>query len=187
MFLPKPVARKLGLKPMPDPDEERVEKTLVHACMQLISEYQGKGLGTMLMQGLIEWAKDNGWERIEANHVPAGTDNEHWRWGWAVPKWERMGFRIARTRPSTSVVLNLGSSGCVPPCEIAKCCKDKGFFTCAECPDMESCERIAEKGMQTSLVDIRKMGVKSWAKKQFDDAMETRRKAMLDAVNRAFG
>jgi GNAT superfamily N-acetyltransferase len=109
MFLPKPVARKLGLKPIPDPDEERAEKTLIHACMQLLSEYQGKGLGTMLMERLIEWAKDNEWERIEANHIPEGTDSEHWRWGWAVPKWERMGFRIARIHPSTSVVLDLDS------------------------------------------------------------------------------
>ena len=110
LFLPKSVGRRLGLKPMPNPDEEKTEKTLIYACMQLLSEYQGKGLGTMLIEKLIEWANDNGWERIEANHVPEGTNNEHWRWGWALPKWERMGFRIARTHPSISVILDLGTS-----------------------------------------------------------------------------
>lgn len=107
IFLPKPVANKLGLKPMPDPDDERASKTLVYVCMQVVSEYQGKGVGSRLVKALIDWARSNGWDRVEANRISEGVDDENWRWSWGLPKWERMGFRVAREYPSFSVVLDI--------------------------------------------------------------------------------
>jgi GNAT superfamily N-acetyltransferase len=107
IFLPKPVAKKMGLKPMPDSDRQRASKTLVYACMQVVPEYQGKGLGTKLVRFLVDWAKSNGWSRIEVNRVARGTDDEDWRWSWALPKWERRGFRIAKEHPFISIVLDM--------------------------------------------------------------------------------
>ena len=105
IFLPKPVATKLGLKPMPD--KERAERTLVYVCMEIVPDYRGKGVGTKLVEAFIVWAKENGWTRIEANHISPGLSDEDWRWGWALPKWERMGFRIVREHPSLSVALDI--------------------------------------------------------------------------------
>ena len=75
--------------------------------MQIVPEYQGKGIGTKLVESLIAWAKDNGWKRIEVHGVAKGTNNEHWQWNWALPKLQKMGFSIAREKPSVSVVLDV--------------------------------------------------------------------------------
>jgi GNAT superfamily N-acetyltransferase len=122
IFLPKPVARKLGLKPMPDPDDERAEKTLVYVCMQLVSEYREKGLGTRLMEAMVAWAKHNGWTRIEANNISEGSTDEDWRWSWGLPKWERMGFRVIRDRPWISVVLDTSNSGSIEDKNVSRSC-----------------------------------------------------------------
>jgi len=105
IFLPKIVARKIGLKIFPN--YELTTETLVYVCMQIAPEYQGKGIGTRLVKSLIAWAKDNDWKRIEVNSVAKGTDDEDWRWNWALPKWKKMGFNIAREKPSVSVVLDV--------------------------------------------------------------------------------
>lgn len=59
--------------------------------------------------------------------------------------------------------------GCVagggdPNCAIRECCKQKGYTTCAECAEMETCEKIKRYGPQT-LVNLRKiktMGISRW-------------------------
>ena len=94
IFLPKLVARRLGLITLPD--DTVAEKTLVFTCMQLLEKYQRKGLGTKLVEGLIDWARKRGWKRIEVHDLGKGVKDEDWRWGWALPKWERMGFKVAR-------------------------------------------------------------------------------------------
>jgi hypothetical protein len=51
------------------------DKTLVVHCLktggsqQNENPYQRKGIGTRMVRGLIEWAKVNGWERIEAGSL----------------------------------------------------------------------------------------------------------------------
>ena len=51
------------------------DKTLVVHCLmtgssqQIENPYQRKGIGTRMVRGLIEWAKVNGWERIEAGSL----------------------------------------------------------------------------------------------------------------------
>lgn len=95
IFLPKLVARKLALKT--SPEDELIDKTLIYVCMQIVSQYRNKGIGTKMVNALITWARQNGWKRIEVHMVGNDTgEAEAWRWKWALPKWERMGFRITR-------------------------------------------------------------------------------------------
>lgn len=94
IFLPKTVARRLGLKTLHD--DELTTKTMVYVCMQLVEEYRKRGMGTRLVESLIAWARNRGWRRIEVHDVQKGDEDEDWRWKWALPKWHRTGFRIAR-------------------------------------------------------------------------------------------
>ena len=106
MFFPKPVARKLGIYALPAHELE--DETLVYACMQFAPAYRGRGLGTRLVEALIAWAGEHGWRRIEVNGVGSGAQDEDWRWGWALPKWRRLGFETVKDEPPFSVVLNVG-------------------------------------------------------------------------------
>jgi len=93
IFLPKLVARKLGLRT--SLEDELIDNTLVYVCMQIVPQYRNRKVGTELVNSLIDWAQQKGWERIEAHHIHKGDDAEGWRWSWGLPKWERIGFRIS--------------------------------------------------------------------------------------------
>jgi GNAT superfamily N-acetyltransferase len=105
IFFPKPVARKLGI--YTQPAGEMDDRTLVYTCMQLAPAYRGRGLGTRLVKALIAWARKHGWQQIEVHGVSSGTDEQDWRWGWALPKWQRLGFETIGTEPPFSAVLQL--------------------------------------------------------------------------------
>jgi hypothetical protein len=55
-------------------------------------------------------------------------------------------------------------------CEIRKCCRKKGFYTCSECDSFESCEKL--KTMENlhrdscikNLKNIREKGIETWLK-----------------------
>jgi GNAT superfamily N-acetyltransferase len=106
MFFPKPVALKLGIYTLPTRKLE--DETLVYACMQFAPAYRGQGLGTRLVEALIAWAAEHGWRRIEVNNVSSGAQDEDWHWGWALPKWQRLGFEAVTNGASLSAVLNVG-------------------------------------------------------------------------------
>ncbi len=78
--------------------------------------------------------------------------------------------------------------GCVPPCEIARCCREKGFTTCAECEELDGCARFDERhqGARENLRDIRETGLQAWAEQQFADCMHAERKKLVEAVECAF-
>ncbi len=94
IFLPKLVARKLGLGT--SPEDSLIDETLVYVCMQVVPQYRNRGVGTELVNALIAWAQQKKWRRIEVRNVRKGDDAEDWRWGWGLPKWEKMGFRVFR-------------------------------------------------------------------------------------------
>jgi predicted RNase H-like HicB family nuclease len=77
--------------------------------------------------------------------------------------------------------------GCVP-CDIAKCCKDKGFFTCAECSEMEKCSKLGKQYEKVSknLMEIKRIGSESWAKNQYEEIVQEKRQKLIQAVNKAF-
>lgn len=60
--------------------------------------------------------------------------------------------------------------GCVkgggdPDCELHECCKQKAYSTCAECVEMEKCERLQRYvPVLDSLRRIEAIGVDEWAK-----------------------
>ena len=81
------------------------DKTLVVHCLmtgspqQKENPYQRKGIGTRMVRVLIEWAKVNGWERIEAHSfedipiIYEITGNAGYTF------WEKMGFRLVDRHP----------------------------------------------------------------------------------------
>ncbi|HUT23941.1 MAG TPA: GNAT family N-acetyltransferase, partial [Sumerlaeia bacterium] len=85
------------------------DKTLVVHCMmtgspqQKENPYQRRGVGTRMAKALIAWAKDHGWERIEATafeDIPIlyeiTGDAGH-------TFWEKIGFRIIDRRSLTEL------------------------------------------------------------------------------------
>ena len=88
------------------PDLAQIEdKTLVVHCLmtgspqQKENPYQRKGIGTRMVRALIEWAKVNGWERIEADSfedIPIIYDIT----GSAGHTfWEKLGFHLIDRHP----------------------------------------------------------------------------------------
>ena len=83
------------------PDPAQIEdKTLVVHCLmtgsflQKENPYQRKGIATRMIRALIEWAKANGWDRIEAESfedlpiIYGGTGSAGHTF------WEKSGFRL---------------------------------------------------------------------------------------------
>ena len=83
--------------------EEIQEKTLTVHCLMTGSPfqdktpYQRKGIGTRMARELMRWAKENGWESIEARSfedIPLFYE----RTGNAGRSfWEKLGFRVVKT------------------------------------------------------------------------------------------
>jgi GNAT superfamily N-acetyltransferase len=83
------------------PDPAQIEdKTLVVHCLmtgsslQKENPYQRKGIATRMVRVLVEWAKANGWDRIEADSfedlpiIYEGTGSAGHTF------WEKSGFRL---------------------------------------------------------------------------------------------
>jgi len=81
-----------------------VDKTLTVHCLMTGSPfreenpYQRRGIGTQMARELIRWARQNGWERIEAT-AHEGLDILYENTGDAGRSfWERLGFHVVETR-----------------------------------------------------------------------------------------
>lgn len=83
----------------PDPAHLEDKTLLVHCLMtgspmQTKNPYQRKGIATRMVRALIEWAKANGWDRIEADAfedlpiIYEGTGSTGHTF------WEKLGFRL---------------------------------------------------------------------------------------------
>ena len=78
--------------------------------------------------------------------------------------------------------------GCVPPCEIAGCCRAKGFATCADCVDLDGCERFCERHSEAkrNLEAIRAVGLEAWAEERYADAVRHWREKLVGGVDGVF-
>jgi GNAT superfamily N-acetyltransferase len=77
------------------PSKETIEdRTLVVTCMQLLSDRQRKGVGRAMVERLKSWAREEGWEAIEATAyqdlslVYEITGNAGLNW------WKGLGFHV---------------------------------------------------------------------------------------------
>ena len=81
------------------------DKTIVVHCLmtgspqQKENPYQRKGLGTRMVKALIQWAKTNGWERIEADSfedIPIVYDMTG---NAGHTFWQKLGFHMDNRHP----------------------------------------------------------------------------------------
>ena len=86
------------------PLENLTDRTLVVHCLGVgktgggkDEPYQRKGIGTRMARKLIEWAKQNGWQAIEAN-ANCDLPSLYQFTGSAGKRfWEKLGFRVVAT------------------------------------------------------------------------------------------
>jgi hypothetical protein len=88
------------------PDPAQIEdKTLVVHCLmtgspqQKENPYQRKGIGTRMVRALIEWAKVNGWERIEADSFEDIPIIYEITGSAGHTFWEKLGFHLVDRHP----------------------------------------------------------------------------------------
>ena len=88
------------------PEPAQIEdKTLVVHCLmtgssqQKENPYQRKGIGTRMVRALIEWAKVNGWERIEADSFEDLPIIYDITGSAGHTFWEKMGFYLVDRHP----------------------------------------------------------------------------------------
>ncbi len=88
------------------PDPAKIEdKTLVVHCLmtgspqQKENPYQRKGIGSRMVRALIEWAKTNRWERIEADAFEDIPIIYEITGSAGHTFWERLGFHLADRHP----------------------------------------------------------------------------------------
>lgn len=81
------------------------DRTLVVHCLmtgspqQKVNPYQRKGLGTRMVRALIQWARANGWERIEADSFEDLPLIYEVTGSAGHTFWEKIGFHIADRHP----------------------------------------------------------------------------------------
>jgi GNAT superfamily N-acetyltransferase len=85
------------------PVEEIKDKTLKVCCMmtgspfQEENPYQRKGIGTKMVHELMRWAKEKGWQSIEAT-ANEDLDILYANTGDAGKRfWEKLGFQLVKT------------------------------------------------------------------------------------------
>lgn len=91
-FFPKPVARRLGWGTSPDGRD--LDLTLSVACLVVQPYARGRGLGKALVRAVTEYARGNGYRRVEAaTHPTQRTPPDGYGWqttglftsqGWQV-------------------------------------------------------------------------------------------------------
>jgi GNAT superfamily N-acetyltransferase len=64
IFLPKKYARRIGLSTCRT--NEDLEKTMVIGCLYVMQDYSNRGIASAMIRETIEFAKRNGYTRMEA-------------------------------------------------------------------------------------------------------------------------
>ena len=88
----------------PEPAQIEDRTLVVHCLMtgsphQKENPYQRKGIGTRMVRALIQWAKANGWERIEADSFEDIPIIYEMTGSAGHTFWEKLGFRIVDRHP----------------------------------------------------------------------------------------
>ena len=87
------------------PLEEIENKTLAVHCLMTGSSqqeenpYQRKGIGTRMVRFLIQWAKTNGWERIDVDAFEDIPIIYEMTGSAGLTFWQKLGFRIVDRHP----------------------------------------------------------------------------------------
>jgi GNAT superfamily N-acetyltransferase len=98
LLMDQPAGPAEGFPEVTLPSPEAVEdRTLVVTCMQLLPDRQRLGIGQDLVNRLKSWAREHGWDAIEATAyqdlplVYEVTGNAGRRW------WEDLGFHVTES------------------------------------------------------------------------------------------
>jgi GNAT superfamily N-acetyltransferase len=88
----------------PDPAQMEDRTLIVHCLMtgslqQAENPYQRKGIGTRMARALIEWARTNGWEAIEAESFEDLPIVYEITGSAGRTFWEKLGFRLIDRHP----------------------------------------------------------------------------------------
>ena len=78
----------------PVPQKDMSAKVLKTHCLSVKQSMRRKGLGSQMVRYLVEWARANGWERIQ------GWAFEKSEFGWLpdIVFWEKCGFKRGQAR-----------------------------------------------------------------------------------------
>lgn len=88
-FMPKATARRLGFYSLPGDD--KLESTLVVACIHVTPTKRGAGIGSTLIQSVKDWAADHGYSVVEA----IGEGQPQYGWHASAP-FLACGFEVVR-------------------------------------------------------------------------------------------
>jgi len=88
----------------PDPAQIEDKTLMVHCLMtgspeQKENPYQRKGIGMRMVRALIEWAKANGWERVEADSFEDLPIIYEITGSAGHTFWEKLGFHLVDRHP----------------------------------------------------------------------------------------
>jgi GNAT superfamily N-acetyltransferase len=75
------------------PKEELSPKSLFIWCFQVVPAYGGQGIGTNMLVTAIDWARENGWEEIQALAVRHIRPLLDWAGSESIDRLRRLGFR----------------------------------------------------------------------------------------------
>lgn len=101
IFIPKAEARKWKMlyhERMPTSSD--ADKALVVEAVGFCSiggqKYRGHGIGKAMADMMIDWARQNGWTRMQIFGVPSGLFPGHWMDSCmpSRPFWEKFGFEV---------------------------------------------------------------------------------------------
>jgi hypothetical protein len=82
----------------PTPFEALSPKVLKAQCASVSMNLYRRGLGTDMARYLVDWANEQGWERIEGFAFSDADFFDAYKWLPSIHFWKKAGFEQARTR-----------------------------------------------------------------------------------------